>query len=439
MPKKRKHQKAGRRTTSYSSKKEQTSIQPGLPEEEKIQLIVRYWIRRLKIKIGWINDFDKLVVNYVMFFAFLNFKYLFNVTTFFMFETFSLSSKLLKTFIGHLDNVHSIDYSTFDNRQLLCSGSDDKKVCVWDFDNNEPIKSFDGHSDCVYCVRFSPYHYHNRRQNVICSSSFDSTIRFWDIKSSQQLQLFNKHADGICGIEFSPFNGGRYLFSGSWDKTVRLWDVETSKSLRAFNGHKEGVWCVDVSPLQSGNGDKSNSIGIIGGNGYTICSGSYDYTIRIWDVETTKQLIIFKGHKYSVNSVKYGSNVLGSINTILSGSADESVRLWDIRSGQQIQVFNGHKMTVTCVEYSPFIINNCGNSNVICSGSSDNTIRFWDIRSNKNELHAINGDDLEDNGIKCLKFMQLKKKGDSNEQTLKNDCGVQLCYGSSEGLIRVCG
>ncbi|ETO31800.1 hypothetical protein RFI_05319 [Reticulomyxa filosa] len=33
--------------------------------EEKIQVIVQHWIRILKIKLGWINEFDKLIVNYV--------------------------------------------------------------------------------------------------------------------------------------------------------------------------------------------------------------------------------------------------------------------------------------------------------------------------------------------------------------------------------------
>ncbi|ETO12702.1 WD repeat-containing protein, partial [Reticulomyxa filosa] len=164
------------------------------------------------------------------------------------------------------------------------------------------------------------------------------------------------------------------------------------------------------------------------GNGYTICSGSDDNTIRIWDIETTKQFNVFKGHKYSVNSVKYG------LNTILSGSGDKSVRLWDIRSGQQIQVFNGHKNTVCSVEYSPFVIkNSTGNSNVICSGSWDNTIRFWDIRSNKNELYVIKGS--ENDEIRCLKFIGLEKKDKTKNVTYD----MNLCYGSRKGFIRIWG
>ncbi|ETN97388.1 G-protein beta WD-40 repeats containing protein, partial [Reticulomyxa filosa] len=389
------------------------------------QIIIQHWIRILNIKLGWIKDFDKLVVNYV--------------STVVTFEKFRSSSNLLNTFTGHTNWAWSIDYSIFDCSQLICSGSHDKTVRVWDVDNSKQIQSFNGHSSYVYSVKFSPYHYHNHRQNVTCSSSFDKTIRFWDFKHDRQLKIFNEHTWCVSGIEFSQFSGGRYLCSASWDRTIRLWDVETSKSLHVFNGHRDYVWCVDISPLQSNNKNNTcNSIGVIGGNGYTICSGSWDKTIRIWDIDTTKQFNVFKGHTSYVRGVKYGSNEL--VNTILSGSEDKSVRLWDIRSSKQIQVFNGHTNTVWSVEYPPFIIeNNSSYSNVICSGSYDNTIRFWDIRSNKNELHVIKGDEKDDCGILCFKFIELKRKDNDTKNTKNGACDLNLCYGSVKGSIHIWG
>ncbi|ETO05662.1 G-protein beta WD-40 repeats containing protein [Reticulomyxa filosa] len=382
-------------------------------EKKEIQLIIQHWIRILNIKLGWIYEFDRLVVNYVMFY----FKHLFVY--------------LLITFTGHTGHVYSIDYSTFTGNQFLCSGASDGTVRIWDIDIDKQIQSFNAYSGCVLCVKFSPYHYHNHRRHVICSSSHNKIIRFWDIKHNQQFKLFNKHSSSVYSLKFSPFNYGRYLCSGSDDKTICLWDIETSKALHVFNGHTNCIDCVDISSLQSNNNNKNenNSIGVIGGNGYTICSGSFDKTIRTWDIETTKQLTIFKGHEHTVKSVKYGSNELA--NTILSGSKDDSVRLWDIRSGQQIQVFNGHIYQVNTVEYSPFVIKNnsevvVGYSNVVCSGSDDNTIRFWDIRSNKSELYVIKGD-YDDDGINCLTFLQLKKK--------ENTYDLSLCYGSIKGPI----
>ncbi|ETO02169.1 Serine/Threonine protein kinase, partial [Reticulomyxa filosa] len=111
----------------------------------------------------------------------------------FNFDLFRSSSKLIKTFTGHTGRVWGIDYSTFDDCQLICSGSVDRTVRVWDFENNKQIQSFNGHSRYVCSVKFSQYHYYSHHRNVVCSSSYDKTIRFWDIKENQQLQIFNGH------------------------------------------------------------------------------------------------------------------------------------------------------------------------------------------------------------------------------------------------------
>ncbi|ETO15544.1 WD-40 repeat protein [Reticulomyxa filosa] len=419
--------------------KKESSTQQQLINLSTEEVIIKYWIRVLNIKLGWIQNFDKMIVKYVKFIYFLFYSILnLFANNFFNFEIFCSSSKSSNIFTGHTDWVNSIDFFTFDNDQFICSGSYDNTARVWNAETKQQIQVFSGYSDWVYCARFSPYHYHNNRRNVICFSLHDNTIYFCDIKHNQQLQVFNEHINWINCIEFSSFSGGRYLCSGSADDSIRLWDVKTSKSLHIFNGHTDTVKCVDISPLQSNNNNKNNNIGVISGNGYTICSGSSDKTIRIWDIETTKQLILFKGHKDRVMSVKYGSNELGNIgcaNTILSGSNDKSVCLWDIRSGKQIQMFNGHTHSVQSVEYSPFAVK-ClgkvsGNSNVICSGSWDRTIRFWDIRSNKNELYTINGD----GGIMCLKFLQLRKDKKSNNDSV---CDINLCYGSTRYSIHIC-
>ncbi|ETO36066.1 F-box and wd40 domain protein, partial [Reticulomyxa filosa] len=164
------------------------TIQTKVPEKNKIQIIIQHWIRILQIKFGWIHYFDKLVVNYVTFFLFLSFiNYNKNKQIYLLFFIIVVNTGNYPLY------VWSIDYLTFDDCQFICSGSDNQTVCVWDIDNNKQIQSFNEHSDDVYCVKFSSYHYHNHRQNVICSSSRDNTIRFWDFKHNKQLQIFNGH------------------------------------------------------------------------------------------------------------------------------------------------------------------------------------------------------------------------------------------------------
>ena len=64
-------------------------------------------------------------------------------------------------------------------------------------------------------------------------------------------------------IVFSP--DGAILVSGSYDATIRLWDIGTGEQLETFEGHTFSITSVAVSP-----------------NGSTIASGSFDGTVLLW-------------------------------------------------------------------------------------------------------------------------------------------------------------
>ncbi|ETO07882.1 hypothetical protein RFI_29509 [Reticulomyxa filosa] len=176
-----------------------------------------------------------------------------------------------------------IDYLSLDDGQFICSGSIDNTIRVWDIENNKQIQSFNGNSN-VYCVKFSRYHYYNNHRSVICSSLHNETIHFWDFKDNQQLKTLNKHTGWISDIYVLDLKIKQFVYG-----------ILKQINYYIFNGHTKSIWCVDISPLQSNNNkNEINNIGVIGGNGYTICSGSFDNTICIWAIETTKQLIIYK-------------------------------------------------------------------------------------------------------------------------------------------------
>ncbi|ETO35255.1 WD-40 repeat protein [Reticulomyxa filosa] len=273
-----------RMTTFYNEK--QTSAYSALSEKEEkdIQVIIQYWIRILHIKFGWINDFDKLIVDYV--------------NTFFIFDIFRSSSKLLKSFNGHNHCVNSIDYSTFNSNQFIYSGSTDKTIHIWNIEDNKQIKLFNGHSSFVYCVKFSHYYYYNQRRHIICSSSDDNTIRFWDVKHNKQLQILNEHTSWVGGIEFSQFNNGRYLCSGSGDNTIRLWDIRSYQQIQLFNGHTNFISSVEYSPFIIKNINETF-------NSNVICSGSLDGTIRFWDIRKNKDELYNIVNTNGIYSVKF--------------------------------------------------------------------------------------------------------------------------------------
>src|SRR5438552_1498321 len=60
-----------------------------------------------------------------------------------------------------------------------------------------------------------------------------------DPKSAVDVLVGHVGKGNVTTIAFAP--DGKTLASGGWDETVRLWDVETGKELRRLEGHQQGM------------------------------------------------------------------------------------------------------------------------------------------------------------------------------------------------------
>jgi WD40 repeat protein len=201
----------------------------------------------------------------------------------------------------------------------------------------------------------------SRSGNLIVSGSLDKSMKLWNVKNAQLLRVF-QHSGEVLGTRF--LSDDTQLISAEWagDNALRLWEIETGKELCVFRGHESGIAGLDISP-----------------NGKLAASASQDKTVKIWDIERCQELKELQGHEDVVNCVAFSPD--GKF--ITSGSSDNTIKLWDVDTGQELQTFKGHDSDVYGIAFSP-------DGKILISGSGDNTLKLWDVSTGK-ELRTLTG------------------------------------------------
>ncbi|MCA2694109.1 MULTISPECIES: serine/threonine-protein kinase [unclassified Microcystis] len=192
------------------------------------------------------------------------------------------------------------------------------------------------------------------------------------------------HSHLVTSVVYSP--DGRYLASGSYDDTIKIWEVATGKQLRTLPGHSDSVRSVVYSP-----------------DGRYLASGSVDKTIKIWEVATGKELRTLTGHSRGVSSVAYSPDG----RYLASGSGDKTIKIWEVETGKELRTLTGHSIGVLSVAYSP-------DGRYLASGSYDydkgdkgdkiiktiKTIKIWEVATGK-ELRTLTG---HSNGVTSVAY-----------------------------------
>jgi WD40 repeat protein len=169
-------------------------------------------------------------------------------------------------------------------------------------------------------------------------------------------QTLTGHSGEVYSVAISL--DGKTLASGSFDRTIKIWNLVTGEKIRTLSGHSEAVQSVAISP-----------------NGRTLASGSLDHTVKIWNLATGELIRTLSGHSEAVQSVAISSDgrILASGGgEFTTNNKDNTIKIWNLATGELIRTLAGHSYFVTSVAISP-------DGRTLASSSFDSTIKIWNL------------------------------------------------------------
>ena len=279
------------------------------------------------------------------------------------------SPRCITTFPMTESSVYSVSWSP-DGRELAASTLKGE-VVVFDADKGTLATKVQNHVDGCYSVKW-----HRKDRNVIASAGADKQLVICTPSGQKSKTMI--HPGGCFGVDWDPFNDWRLAVSCQ-DGFVYVWnlgssfnvdqvhtvsDVDTKpKGCKILSGHMAKTFNVAWNPLVRN----------------LLASGSDDKTVRVWNVgpkeeasasSTSSCTRILRGHKSRVRGLRWHTEVPW---LLVSGSWDATLRLWDVRDGTCLQVCEDHHSDVyglTLHPQRPMVVATC---------SRDTTVRLWNL------------------------------------------------------------
>jgi len=182
------------------------------------------------------------------------------------------------------------------------------------------------------------------------------TIRYHGQIGSPGETVFSPDGSYVIFTNYCNYKGKTNSFHPA------LLDVATGKEKRfEGEGHADPIECVAFSP-----------------NNMHAISGSRDFTLKLWDVKTRKEIRTFEGHGDSVNVVAFSPNS----QLIISGSDDNTLRLWEVGSEQEIDILKPSKKyegSFTAAAFSP-------NGRYVLTSNSLSVITLWEVSEGREAI-----------------------------------------------------
>ncbi len=203
----------------------------------------------------------------------------------------------------------SVDISP-DGKTLAWIGwykNNDLSIHICDVATGKERLSLRGDERAIYRVAFSP------DGRTLASVN---PVRLWDLKTGQQIPTYqDKFNFDSCYLRWAP--NGKALVISQFTMPIRLRDAVTGKELCRIAAHHDWREMV-ISP---------------DGKILVVLYGQFDPTIHRYDIATGKELLDYPAHGGIVSTVALSPDG----RTLASLGGDQKLRVWDVETGKQLR------------------------------------------------------------------------------------------------------
>ncbi|CAO3643666.1 unnamed protein product [Cunninghamella echinulata] len=308
-------------------------------------------------------------------------------------------------------NIHIYDIKTGELRRVLkeheggvwalqyvgntlVTGSTDRTLRVWDIERGVCRYVFRGHGStvrCLYIVMPTPVQVGPGKHDVviqpsqplIVSGSRDSFLRVWKLpylstRHSQQQKQFQDSSHNVFDRQYNANSNVLQHPLGPTTSSTTTTSHLSSYTQQQFFQNQQKTQEHGYNPffihLLQGH---SQSVRALSAHGNTLVSGSYDTTVKVWDLEKGKLRHTLEGHQQKVYSVAIDAQH----NRCISGSLDSTIRIWNLADGSCERVLRGHTILVGLLGLT---------ERYLVSAAADATLRIWSSESGECQ-HVLSG------------------------------------------------
>jgi len=161
------------------------------------------------------------------------------------------------------------------------------------------------------------------------------------------------HADRVVSVDFSP--DGRYMVTGSFDNTVKLWDISLGKEIRTFYGLPDVVSTLTC--------DFENNL---------LVASDLSDMVKIWNLATGEEIAT-----YSESMVLHIA-LSDDIKFMLTVNDVDNIKLWDLVKKEKIKEFDDHNSAYS----EPYLYFDQNNEPFLVE-SGENSVSVWNLSQKK--------------------------------------------------------